>query len=308
MKTRILVVAVVFCWCVASPAVHAQKLKPEELVAKHLEALGTAEARAAAKSRLAEGTVLMQVIVGGKADLSGTVEVASAGTDTAVGMEFGHSAYQRERMVCKDGSVEVARVNPSRRSDLGDFLYAKSHVISEGLLGGTLSTAWSLLNTSGRSPKLKYEGLKKVDGRQLHVLSYHPKKRGGEMDIRLYFDPTTFQHVKTVYSFTMSASLGGGAAGAATQTPGAAPSGDTGSPQARDESPEVSAARLQESRYRLEEDFSEFHAVDGVTLPSHWRIRLTTDASTSRVWEWQVQFSKIQNNADVGPSTFTIKQ
>lgn len=308
MKTRILAVAGLFCWCAVAPPVPAQKLKPEELIAKHLESVGSAEARAGAKSRRAEGTVLMQVLVGGKADLSGTVEVASAGSDTAVGMEFGHSAYQRERMVCKDGSVEVARVNPSRRSDLGDFLYAKSHVISEGLLGGTLSTGWSLLDTARRSPKLKYEGLKKVEGRQLHVLSYQPRKRGGEIDIRLYFDPTTFQHVRTVYSFTIGASLGAGARGTGAVTPGEAPSGDTGSPQARDESPEVGAARLQESRYRLEEDFSEFHAVDGVTLPSHWRIRLTTDASTSRVWEWQVQFNKIENNADVAPSTFTIKQ
>jgi hypothetical protein len=308
MKTRILLVAFILAvYVAAAPApLFAQKLKAEDVVARHLASLGSPEARAGVKSRLAQGTVLMQVLVGGSADLGGTIEVASLGHDSVVGMDFGHSAYQRERFVCKDGAVEVSRVNPSRRSDLGNFLYAKSHIVSEGLLGGALSTAWSLLDTEGRTPKLKYDGLKKVDGRQLHALRYTPKKRGNELEIMLYFDDQ-FHHVKTVYNFIIPAALGAGAAGASTQTPGSI-SPESGTTAGRDESPEVTAARLQESRFRLEEDFSEFQNVQGLTMPSKWRIRLTSSTSNSRIWEWQSQFTKIENNADVGPGQFTIKQ
>jgi hypothetical protein len=308
MRVRTLLFVAVFLVFAAAPApLFAQKLNAEELVAKHLQSLGSTETRAASKSRLAQGTVLMQVLVGGNADLSGTVELASLGNDTVVGMQFGHSAYQRERVVYREGEVEVARVNPSRRSDLGNFLYAKSLVVSEGLLGGALSTGWSLLDTAGRSPKLKYDGIKKVGGRQLHVLRYQPKKRSGELEILLYFDPETFHHVRSLYYFIIPAAIGIGAPGMSTQTPASGP-GESGSPAGRDESPEVTAARLQESRFRLEEDFSEFQTVQGLTMPSKWRIRLTSDTKNSRVWEWQAQFTKIENNADVRPAAFTIQQ
>jgi hypothetical protein len=310
MKIRILLLVIILLACAAAPApLSAQKLKAEDVVAKHLQSVGPAETRAGVKSRLAQGTVLMQVVVGGSADLGGTIEVASLGHDSVVGMEFGHSAYQRERVICKEGAVEVARVNPTRRSDLGNFLYAKSHIVSEGLLGGALSTAWSLLDTQGRTPKLKYDGIKKVDGRQLHVLRYTPKKRGNELEITLYFD-AEFHHVKTVYYFNIPPAIGAGAAGASSQssTGRTDPNTGTGSVSGRDESPEVTAARLQESRFRLEEEFSDFQTVQGLTMPSKWKIRLVSDAQNSRVWEWQAQFDKIENNADVGPGAFTIKQ
>lgn len=290
----------------AATQISAQKLGADDLVAKHLAALGAPQARAEAKTRVAQGTVLMQVIVGGQANLQGTVEVVSAGHDELVGMEFGHSNYQHERIFTKDGAVEVSLVNPGRRSFLGDFLYAKSHLVSEGLLGGTLSTAWPLLDVSSHSPKLKYEGLKKLDGRRLHCLRYETKERGGEVDIRLYFDPQTFHHVKTVYYFTIASSLGGGAPGVDAVTPSTA-RGEPGT-QPRSDSAEVAAARMQTSHFRLEEDFSEFHTVDGLSLPAKWVIRMTADTNRSNVWEWQALLNEIKNNADVGPGSFALKQ
>lgn len=40
----------------------ANKIKPEELVAKNLDSIGTASAREAAKSRLVSGTAHMHII------------------------------------------------------------------------------------------------------------------------------------------------------------------------------------------------------------------------------------------------------
>ena len=54
------------CLLVSMIAVAAEKISnPEELVAKHLESLGTAQARSDAKSRADEGTVQFRVLSGG---------------------------------------------------------------------------------------------------------------------------------------------------------------------------------------------------------------------------------------------------
>src|SRR3989442_4412796 len=62
-------VAIFTCFVVslfsATLAQDGKKLKPEELVARHLEALGSAEARAAAKTSVASGQVKLVSRIGG---------------------------------------------------------------------------------------------------------------------------------------------------------------------------------------------------------------------------------------------------
>jgi len=50
---------------------HAADLKPDELVAHHLDSLGTAAARAANKSRVVQGTARFKILVGGGGQLEG---------------------------------------------------------------------------------------------------------------------------------------------------------------------------------------------------------------------------------------------
>ena len=56
-----------------------------------------------------------------------------------------------------------------------------------------------------RQPKLKYNR-KKIDGQQLHELTYNPKSRRGILGlrIRLYFHFETFRHVMTEYRYNSS--------------------------------------------------------------------------------------------------------
>jgi hypothetical protein len=59
------------------------KLKPEELMAKHLAALGSLEAIAAAKSRLLSGTTVAVFKVGSQGHMSGPANTSRKG----VGLE-----------------------------------------------------------------------------------------------------------------------------------------------------------------------------------------------------------------------------
>src|SRR5438270_4840108 len=68
------------CLLVSMIAVAAEKISnPEELVAKHLESLGTAQARSDAKSRADEGTVRFRVLSGGVGQIDGQSVLLSEG-------------------------------------------------------------------------------------------------------------------------------------------------------------------------------------------------------------------------------------
>jgi serine/threonine protein kinase/tetratricopeptide (TPR) repeat protein len=129
-------------------------------------------------------------------------------------------------------------------------VFVQDAIIREGLLGGLLTTAWPLLNLDERKAKVSFDGLKKMDGQDLYLLHYHPHK-STDLEINLYFDPQTFRHVKTIFSYSVSQGLTLG--------------GDR------------ATARQQETRYRLTEKFSDFKTVDGVTLPTHDNIQFSQE-------------------------------
>ena len=61
-RSALIIVGVLFAAAAFTSAVPAQKLKAEDVVAKHLDAIGTAEARAAEKSRMAVGDATVTFI------------------------------------------------------------------------------------------------------------------------------------------------------------------------------------------------------------------------------------------------------
>jgi hypothetical protein len=58
--------------------------------------------------------------------------------------------------------------------------------------------------------KIRYAGLKKIDGRSLQMNEYF--RKGNEVDIKIYFDPDTHHHVMTVYFLTWNPGIGRGGA------------------------------------------------------------------------------------------------
>ena len=174
-------------------------------------------------------------------------------------------------------------------------------LLQEGLLGGALSTAWALSNLDRNHPKLGFAGLKKVDGRQLLDLHYQPK-RSTEMEIHMYFDPETYRHVQTVYAITLASGFGSAVPSATDQVGLTTPGGPSGSDPTR-------SSKQQETRYTLEERFSDFNTTDGITLPTHYNIHFTQEAQNGKttIYEWDMTGTEVTENMPLDPRNFQVK-
>ncbi len=257
-----------------------EKMKPEELVAKHLDAIGSADARAKVKLRVASGAAQMLMRIGGAANLPGKAMFVSSGVKFRFGMQFPTQDYPGEDMAYDGNKATAGFLQQGRRSPLALFVTQQSMPLKEGLIGGVISTAWPLLRMAEAQPKLDYRGLKKIDGRQLHELGYRPRKGSTDLKMLLYFDPETFRHVRTRYQFEISAMIG-----------------------ARD-----NPNQNQESYYSVTEEFDDFRLVEGLTLPHKYTIQLSVEGGRgSLVHDWAINFDSVGHKANLDDQLFTIK-
>ena len=255
------------------------KLTPQEIIQHHLESLGPAASVAARKSLKAEGQVLFELIVGGQGQLHGPSTFICDGKKLRMSMVFDVNDYPGEDVAYNDKGVEVGWIQPGVRSTMGQFFYQFDEVISEGLFGGALSTGWSLLNLESRQPKLKYEGLKKVDGKPYHTIKYQ-RRKGTDVQTRLYFEPETFQHTHTIYKVRISAPMAG------------ARDGGSVSP---------------ETWYTLQESFANFRDIRGVNLPTTWTLEYSKEiGTTGSVLRFTTQYISMYPNAKIEAAEFRI--
>jgi len=195
-------------------------------------------------------------------------------------MNFETLTYYSDQFAFDGEKVAVDQFRPGARSTLSQFFYDHDVIIKEGLLGGTLSTAWPLLDLKARQPKLDYTGLKTIEGKKLHEIEYRAKKGGGDVLIYLYFDPENFRHVRTRYRL---------------EKPDAALSG-TMSGQAR-----------EMTIYTLIEQFDNFVAIDGLTLPQMYKLQLNIQGPRETIMhDWDAAISQTIQNQQIDPKYFTI--
>lgn len=242
-------------------------LQVKDIITRHLDSIGTPQARSAAKSRSIRASLHFRVVQGTPGNSDGMGMIVSDARRLSIGLKPSDPKYPGEQFVFDGSKAQIGLVGPARRSMLGDFLYSQDAILRDGLLGGSLTTAWALLDVNGRKANLRYDGIKKIDGRDLHELVYIPRKADADLRIHLYFDPETFRHVKTVYDFAVS--------------------------------PGFSHNQLQHgsySRYKVEEDFADFRVTDGLTLPSKWTLRCTTESSSTLSVEWQTTVTGMMHN------------
>lgn len=266
------------------PVLAEEKLTAEDVVQRHLDSMGSAATRAAAKSRVFEGATRFKVLTGGAGTLDGKTVIVSEGRKVQLMMKFPSSNYHGERLICDGNKVQVATSTDAQsRSNFGQFVYIQDIVMREGLLGGELSTAWPLLDLDHRRPKLSYEGLKTIDGKQFHDVRYKPQK-SQDVEIHLYFDPATSHHVLTVYTLLIR-------------------------PQLVQGSDAAQASSQQETHYRVEERFSEFRTADSLTLPSHYTIHFSQDqqSGNTAILEWDTTATRILENVTLDPRNFQVK-
>ena len=260
----------------------ADKLSTEDILAKHLQALGSAQARQGVKSRVIEGSATYRVIQGGAGAIDGKYVFASEGPRSNFLLKVNTNTYRGEQFICDGNKVSVAATWSNKtHSEFGEFALAQDVFLKDNLLGGVWSTGWPLLDVEGRGPKLHAMGMKKVDGKELLGVRYQPRK-STDLEIIVYFDPETYRHVMTVYSVEPPGSLEGG---------------------------ELAQARHRHKRYQLEEHFSEFQTEDGLTLPRHYDLRfaLETESGATKIIEWEVRALSITNNMSIDPRSFQVK-
>jgi hypothetical protein len=263
-----------------SPRSSAQKLKPEDVVTRHLESIGSAKARAAVKTRIISGTsqVIFHTTPIGQA--VGRAVLASEDIKSLLGMSFPSPVYPREELGFNGSTFMAAYVLPGSRSALGSFLMTHSLIFKQGLMGGTLSSAWPLLDLTRRNAELEYSGEKKVGNQMLHELKYVPRG-GSDLQIRLYFDQDTFKHVRTEYERTIAGAMGD----RSYVTPG------TG----------------RETRFKMVEEFSDFKKESELNLPHTYKINLITDTDAGTLLtDWTIKLTQFTFNEKIDPTSFSI--
>ena len=303
VKCIVGIMAVVALRVAIVPVLHAAEMRPEEIVARHLDSIGTAEVRAGAKSRIVQGTSHFKIRVGGGGELQGTSALVSEGRKSVLMIKLANNDYRGEQFVTDGEKVSVAATTSSHKwSDLGEFVRAQDQVVREGLLGGELTTAWALLNLSENKAKLNFDGQRKVDGRSAYQLTYHSRKRD-DLTIHLYFDAQTFQHIMTTYAITLASGLGGFSPSTSDQA------GLTTAPSSTAGADITQSSRQKETRYTIEERFSDFKTAEGITLPTQYVIHFTEELQngTTLVYEWDLAADEISNNKPLDPRNFQVK-
>ena len=223
-----------------------------------------------------------RVLVGGSGAIDGKYVFASEAQKENFLFSINLPEYRGEQFIYDGHKLFAAKTYMDKtRSEFGDFLFAQDVGFRENLLGGVWSADWPLLDAESCKPKLRYQGSKKVAGQDLLALRYWPK-HGSDLDITLYFDPQTYQHVLTIYKVTRASGIG---------------------------ATDVASAQLQDTRYEIRERFSDFKPIDGLTLPTHYEIGFTEELENgfTKSVQWEVRASNIKNNLSIDPQTFQVK-
>jgi hypothetical protein len=257
--------------------------KAEEVIAKHLESLGDAAARAAARRRVVVGTC-NATFHGAAGDLlaSGGVVLASEDSKSLLGMKFDLVDYSGERYGFDGNKFTVGYNTPGKRSVLGAFLLMDGEIVKEGLVGGTLSSAWPLLDLSASRAKLKFDGTSKIGGTPVFKLSY-TTHNSSDLSITLYFDTKTFQHVRTEYERAVSAPIHGGGIDAQGQS--------------------------RETRFKFIEDFADYRQEGKLNLPHTYTMQLEIQATSNSVKnKWAMNLNQFAFNQEIDENEFNVER
>ena len=140
--------------CIVAPAPPDKKLTAAEVVTRHLESIGSTDARSRVHGTRVKGVCTLTVRSGGIGEAQGHVLVASEGDRNLLKLVF--ESEENPTWFKFDGDkTTVSQFRPGRRTSLENFFAAYEGIIKEGLIGGTLSEAWPLLKLDAKNPKLE---------------------------------------------------------------------------------------------------------------------------------------------------------
>ena len=270
----------------ALPARPDNKLTPAEVVARHLDSIGSTEARARVQRTRIKGTCVLSVKLGGSGRSEGQALMASQGNQNLIKLVF--DSEDGATWLKFDGSkTTVSQFRPGRHTSLEQFFADYDGMVKEGLIGGTLSEAWPLLDLQQKNPKLEYAGIKKIGGRQLHAIKYSPRK-SSDLKITLFFEVETFRHVRTEYEQTVYVTVqqriqGGGG-----------------------RSPDTAGARASNARLNVIEEFSDFKAEGGLNLPHTYTFELSVQSDVRpALVDWVFNLTNFTFNGPMDAKEFS---
>lgn len=261
-----------------SVAASSQDLKVEEIIAKHLNAVGTKDVRDSVKTLIAAGASEFEtsapVVRGG-----GKAIVVSDPTNFYFVLGLNSKEYPSEKVGFFNGQASLPYINAGNRSLLGIFLNEHGRLLSDGLFAGSMSLGWILNDPEHRKAHFKSAGTKKIDGKKLYAIDYSSASGGSnEFSVRLYFDES-FNHVRTEYKREIQ--RGQGTFGQANQQANA--------------------------RMQLIEIFSDFRTVDGMTLPYVYRVTFQSNSNSSEYMNhWGIRVAQYYFNQKLAPDFFTF--
>ena len=281
----LLVIGIVATGLQARPA--DDKIAPADIVAKHLDSIGKPEARARSRGTMIKGSAQVTVKLCGEGQVDGEVSLGSQGPMNVINMKFDTPAYPLETLVFDGKKFSASQFKPGSRTCLGQFFLTNDAIFKEGLVGGTLSESWPLLNLAERNPKLEYVGLKKIGDRQLHAIKYTPRK-GSDLKIMLFFEPDTFRHVRTEYSRTIYANEQRRIAGGGASLP-------------PEQQQQASAARID-----AYEEFADFKTEAGLNLPHTYKFHLSVQSEVRpAVIDWVFNLTTFAFDSPLNLAEFT---
>lgn len=186
MKRQLVLFFLLLCVCATRTLASGdEKLTGEEIINKHLEAVGGREALSKIKTRVALGTVRKE------SEPAGKMAIMSEAPNH-LSVFYGFRDYSLHMIY--NGSNAFLRPAFPRQA------YALTDKYEEMLASGLMFNSISLYNLLTASEpgalKLEAKGTKKVGGRQAYVVQLKTSK-GSTM--RLYFDTETFMWVRTDY-------------------------------------------------------------------------------------------------------------
>jgi len=272
--------AVTFALLLLALPVFAQKLTADEVVTKHLNSIGTAEARAAVQNIMTVGDVTFKLL--SKADIAipGRIVLASAGPKNFLGMSLNSNNYPGEQFIYDGKKTKVALIQNADKSKLGDLVSGNDSLLEDSLMTGVLSSSWVLSSMESKKVKISFDGTRKINGKEVYIIGYS-RKGSGDLSITLYFDKETFYHVRTDYKRTLSAPVG---------------------------SRPALAGYISEVKYQLVEDFSDFKVENGLTLPHTYRINYSETGQNGTIEvEWVCNFLTFAFNQQLDDKTFNTK-
>lgn len=273
--------AVVLLFTVGAVVIKAQDLKVEDIVAEHLNSIGTKEKREAVKNQMAIGTSEFESKLPTRKTTGKAAIVSEAGNLLFIA-SLASKEYPFEKIGLFADKISLPFVTAGARSPLGAYISDHSRILSEGLFTGSISAKWSLLNTQIKKGKLNYAGMKKIDGRKTYVLNYYLNGSSNEFTINLFFDAQTFQHLRTEYRHVIAAKeiIFG-----------------------------ASSAQRSGTEIAMTEEFGDFKDENGLTLPHSYKIKyLTSSEKGTYEYNWGVTISQYIFNQKLAPEFFSFSE